>query len=135
LPEHGIYHVTARGVDHCAIVRDDADCVRFVRLLKDVARREQLVVHAYCLMGNHFHAVVESSLAQLSRALHRINGVHARRFNRRHGRSGHLFQGRFHSKVIRDDAHLAEACAYTWNNPVRAGLCATADQWPWSGRC
>src|SRR5262245_12908158 len=127
LPERGIYHVTSRGVDHCAIVRDDADRIGFVRLLRTVARREALVVHAYCLMGNHFHAVVEASLAQLSRALHRLNGVYAQRFNRRHGRSGHLFQGRFDAKVVRDETHLAEACAYTWNNPVRAGLCETAD--------
>ena len=80
------------------------------------------------------HAIVESSLGQLSRALHRLNGIHAQRFNERHARTGHLFESRFHAKVIRDDAHLAAACLYTWANPVRAGLCDAAEQWPWSGR-
>jgi REP element-mobilizing transposase RayT len=134
LPAHGIYHVTARGVDRCAIVRDDLDRTRFVALLRAVAAREGLVVHAYCLMNNHFHAIVESSLEQLSRALQRVNGVYAQRFNRRHARTGHLFQERFHSKLVRDEAHLADACAYTWDNPVRAGLCDAAAQWPWNGR-
>jgi putative transposase len=134
LPERGIYHVTARGVDRCAIVRDDADRLGFVRLLGSVARREHLRVHAYCLMDNHFHAVVESRLDQLSRALHTLNGVHAQRFNERHARSGHLFESRFHSKVIRDETHLAAACVYTLQNPVRAGLCDAAEQWRWGGR-
>jgi putative transposase len=134
LSESGIYHVTARGVDGCAIVRDDVDRHMFVKLLRANARRERLVIHAYCLMDNHFHAVVETTLDRLSRSLQRLNGTHAQRFNRRHGRIGHLFQSRFHARVIRDDEHLADACAYTWNNPVRAGLCDTARQWPWNGR-
>jgi REP element-mobilizing transposase RayT len=121
-------------VDRCAIFRDDVDRLMFVRLLRTLAPREAVVVHAYCLMTNHFHAVVESSLAQVSRALHALNGVHAQRFNRRYGRTGHLFQGRFHATVLRDDEHLADACSYTWNNPVRAGLCDEAHQWPWNGR-
>ena len=134
LPESGIYHVTARGVDRSPIFHDDVDRLRFVRLVRTVAGRDAVVVHAYCLMTNHFHAVVEASLAQISRAFHSINGVHAQRFNRRYGRTGHLFQDRFHAKVIGDEEHLAHACSYTWNNPVRAGLCDAAEQWPWNGR-
>jgi REP element-mobilizing transposase RayT len=134
LPPEGIYHVTARGVDRCAIVRDDVDREFFVRRLRRVAGGERLVVHAWCLMDNHYHAIVECSLDRLSHALQRLNGGHAQGFNRRHGRLGHLFQGRFDAKVVRDEAHLARACTYTWDNPVRADLCETAEQWPWSGR-
>jgi len=72
LPERGIYHVTARGVDRCAIVRDDVDRAGFVGLLRSAARRERIAVHAFCLMDNHFHAIFEGSLGQLSRVLHRL---------------------------------------------------------------
>jgi putative transposase len=134
LPPYGIYHVTSRGVDRCAIYRDDEDRADFMRLLRDVASRWHWIGHAYCLMGNHYHAIVETHLERLSAGLHRLNGSHAQRFNERHGRGGHLFQGRFHARVLRDDEHLADVCHYTWNNPVRAGLCETGHEWPWSGR-
>jgi len=134
LPPQGVYHVTARGVDRCAIYRDDDDRAAFVALLGLVARRRKWVVHVYCLMGNHYHLIVETTLERLSAGLHRLNGTHAQQFNERYGRVGHLFQGRFDSRVIRDDEHLAGAIEYTRNNPVRARLVETADQWPWSGR-
>jgi REP element-mobilizing transposase RayT len=135
LPPSGIYHVTARGVDRCAIVRDDDDRAAFVELLRLVTRRSRWVVHGYCLMNNHYHLVVETALERLSAGSHRLNGIHAQRFNERHGRTGHLFQDRFHARSLRDDEHLSRAVEYVRNNPVRAGLCATAEQWPWSGRC
>jgi REP element-mobilizing transposase RayT len=134
LPPEGVYHVTARGVDRRAIYRDDEDRAFFIALLRLVARRHEWVVHAYCLMDNHYHVIVATRLERLSVGFHRLNGTHAQRFNELHGRVGHLFQSRFHARVIRDEAHLADACTYTWNNPVRAGLCDAADQWPWNGR-
>ena len=84
-------------------------------------------------MGNHYHALIEASRDSLSAGLHRLNGTHAQRFNKRHGRVGHLFQDRFHARVLRDDEHLAHACEYVWNNPVRAEICLEAHDWPWSG--
>jgi REP element-mobilizing transposase RayT len=84
-------------------------------------------------MPNHYHAIFDAERARLSKALHRLNGVYATQFNERHNRVGHLFQDRFHARVARGDEHLAKACAYVWNNPVRAGLCAEAHEWPWSG--
>ena len=125
--------MTSRGVDRCAIVRDDHDRLSFVKLLRASGYRWRWKCHAYCLMGNHYHLIVETKLEQLSRGCHRLNGIHAQEFNSRHGRVGHLFQGRFESRVIRHEAHLAAACAYTWNNPVRASLCPEAGEWPWSG--
>jgi REP element-mobilizing transposase RayT len=134
LPPSGVYHVTSRGVDRCAIFLDDDDRTAFVRLLRVVGRRWRWVVHAYCLMDNHYHVIAETSLERLSAGFHRVNGVHAQRFNERHGRVGHLFQDRFYARVLRDDEHLADACAYVWNNPVRASLSSASYDWPWSGR-
>jgi hypothetical protein len=71
-------------------------------------------------MDNHYYAIVETALERLSAGCPRLNGLHAQHFNERHGRVGHLFQGRFDARVLRDDEHLARACAYVWNNPVRA---------------
>ena len=89
-------------------------------------------VLSYCLMPNHMHYVVDARLDELSVALHRINGLYAQRFNREHGFRGHLFQGRFHSKPIRDEAHLPGSIRYVELNPIRAGLCEHPAQWRWS---
>jgi putative transposase len=134
LPSPAVYHVTARGVNRCAIYADDDDLRFFTGLFRQTMLREGLDCHAFCLMPNHFHAIVEGAIESISRAVQRVNGVHAQRFNERHARSGHLFQGRFSSRVLRDDEHFAAACAYVWDNPVRAGLCAEAHLWPWGGR-
>jgi REP element-mobilizing transposase RayT len=133
LPGYGFFHLTSRGVDRCLIFRDADDYRLFVLLLRSAMRREGLRVHAYCCMPNHYHAVVEGPMEAISRALHRLNGIHAREFNARHGRSGHLLQERFHSEVIETDEHFLNACEYVWNNPVRAGLCSSRREWPWSG--
>ncbi len=87
---------------------------------------------AYCLMPNHVHLVVDAEIEQLSVAMHRVNGVYAQRFNRVHGFRGHLFQGRYHSKPIGDEAHLPGSIRYVVMNPVRAGLCERPENWRWS---
>ena len=133
LPAQGIYHVTARGVARGPIFLDDEDRTGFVGLLQRVTERLLWKCHAYCLMDNHYHTIVETQLQSLSRGFHRINGIHAQQFNERHARVGHLFQERFHAQVVRDDEHLANTCEYIWNNPVRVGRCATAADWPWNG--
>ena len=106
----------------------------FVDALRKVVRDLRWKCHAYCLMDNHYHAIIETYLESLSSGFHRVNGLYAQRFNKRYQRVGHLFQNRFHARVLRDDEHLANACDYVWNNPVRAGLCVEAFEWPWSGR-
>lgn len=131
LPD-GIYHATARGTNRTAIVVDDLDCEAFTSLLALVVRRWRWYVAAFCLMPNHYHLVVEAPVQRLSRGMHALNGRHARRFNERHGRSGHLFQERFDARLIESEEHLGTACAYVIDNPVRAGLCATAEDWPWA---
>jgi putative transposase len=128
----GVYHVTARGVNGCAVFGDDVDRVLFLRLLGDCIERFAWRCHAFCLMGTHYHLVVETLRARLSAGLHRLNGLYAQRFNHRHERTGHLFGDRFHGWLVRDEDHLRATCRYVVLNPVRAGLCATASEWPWS---
>jgi putative transposase len=128
----GVFHVTARGVAREPIFRDDTDRILFLRLLAESTRHDAWRCHAFCLMGTHYHLVVETTVARLSGGLHRLNGVYAQLFNRRHARRGHLFGDRFHAWVVADDEHLTATCRYVLDNPVRAGLCPRADDWPWS---
>ena len=83
-------------------------------------------------MGNHYHLVFLSTRSALSAGMHGVNGRYAQAFNVRHARRGHLFGDRFDSRVVEDDAYLEALCGYVANNPVRAGLCERADEWPWS---
>ncbi len=129
----GSFHVTARGAGRIAIYRDDDDCRTFLGLLGLVARTHRWRVHAFCLMTNHYHLVVEATVAQLSAGFQRLNGRYAQSFNGRHGRWGHLFGERFWSGQIEDEDELGAVCRYVVANPVRAGLCAYPADWRWIG--
>jgi REP element-mobilizing transposase RayT len=133
LPQHGVYHVTLRGVDRRDIVRDDFDRRRWVRLRRQSFARFDIGTHVWCLMTNHYHLLVEGKLTDISRALHRLNGMYAQRFNTRHDRSGSLYEQRPRIGPIGEDEHLEAAQAYVRANPVRAGLCTTPADWEWSG--
>jgi REP element-mobilizing transposase RayT len=127
-----IHHVTGRGNAGRRIYRDDADRRRFLEMLTQVVQRHSWLCHAYCLMDNHYHLLVETIGANLGAGMQWLNGTYAQAFNRRGGRSGHLFQGRYHATLVRRDAHLLEAARYIVLNPVRAFLCDGADEWEWS---
>jgi REP element-mobilizing transposase RayT len=131
-PAGGIFHVTARGNRRQEIFVDDQDRVQFLALLAVVVARLGWRCHAYCLMTNHFHLLVETPVESLSLGMQRLNGAYAQAFNRRHGYDGHLFQGRFHSVAVESDWHLFELSRYIVLNPVRAGLCAHPGAWRWS---
>jgi putative transposase len=131
LPD-GIYHVTSRGVAQSAIFRSDDDRVFFLRLFASVVDRWQWEVHAFCLMGNHYHLVLETSQPHLSGGMQSLNWRYAEAFNDTYLRSGHLFGARFASYVIADEDYLANACTYVVHNPVRAGLCERGADWPWA---
>ena len=103
-----------------------------MRLLSDVVASGRWSCYAYCLMGTHYHLVLESDCHALSAGVQRLNGIYAQFFNRRHERTGHLFGDRFHAWVIVNEEHLRATCAYVVENPVRAGLCANPSEWPWS---
>jgi putative transposase len=132
LPD-GTFHVTSRGAGPIPIVADEHDCWLFLRLLAATPRRFGWMLRVYCLMTTHYHVLVETTVVRLSRGMHWLNGMHARRFNERHGRSGHLFGERFSSYVIESEDQFEAAFQYVLENPVRAGLCADASEWPWSG--
>jgi putative transposase len=131
LPD-GIFHLTARGVDRELLFRDDADRILFLRLLGQTVELQAWLCHAFCLMSTHYHLVVETTQTALSRGAHRLHGLYAQLFNRRHARRGHLFGDRFQAWVVDDEDHFHATCAYVLENPVRAGLCADAADWPWS---
>jgi putative transposase len=133
LPSPATYHVTSRGVAQCDIYLDTEDRRQFVRLLQRVARRWNWRCPAYTLMTNHYHVLVDARIDDVSLGMRTLNGAYARQFNERHARVGHLYQGRFEIRVLRDDEHLENASEYIWNNCVRAGLCETAAEWPWNG--
>jgi putative transposase len=131
LPD-GFFHVVARGVAGTLIYRSDDDRRRFLQLLGRCEERHRLSCHAYCLMSTHYHLVVGCTRGALSGALCEVNGIYARGFNRRHGRFGHLFAERFSARRIESEDYLYEACSYVLLNPVKAGLCAQIEDWPWS---
>jgi putative transposase len=133
LPSSGVYHVTTRGVARTAIFLDDDERRFFLRLFADVVRLHDWLCHAFCLMTNHYHLVIETELWRLSHGMQRLNGVYALAFNRRHRRNGHLFGDRFAAWVPSSDDHLHATCQYVLQNPVRAGVCARAEEWPWAG--
>jgi putative transposase len=133
LDNHVFFHATARAVFGAVLFEDDLDRLDFLQLLQSTTELCEWRCHAHCLMGTHYHLVLEVSRERLSEGMRQLNGNYARRFNRRHGRRGHLFDERFSSYVVRDECHLAAAIEYVLQNPVRAGLCEHAHDWQWSG--
>ena len=117
--EGAAYHVTARGNERRAIFRDDTDRKRFVQTLGEAAERFGLAVHAYCLMPNHYHLLLATPRANLSRAVGWLQTTYAVRHNRRHDRCGHLVQGRFKAHLIDADAYARRLVRYVHLNPVR----------------
>jgi putative transposase len=130
--ETGVYHVTSRGNARQAIFRDEVDYSTFLRMLAPVAADFGWLCSAFCLMPNHYHLLLEVPEGSLPRGMHLLNGRYARRFNVRHERDGHLFQGPYRVEPVTRDSHFAEACRYIVLNPVRAGLVAEPGEWPWS---
>jgi len=128
----GLYHITSRGDGREDIYLTNADRKAFIRLLGEVCKRFGWFCYAYCLMGNHYHLFIETSDANLSRGMRQLNGVYTQRFNRRHGRCGHVFQGRYKAIVVQKEAYLLELCRYVVLNPVRAGIVSDVADWPWS---
>lgn len=124
--------MTSRGNAGSPLFLDAEDELRFLGLVERVVRSHSWICHAYCLMGNHFHLVVETPQPNLARGMRRLNSSYAQGFNGRYGRVGHVFQGRYKAVLIEKDAHLLEVCRYVVLNPVRAGLCARPEHWPTS---
>ncbi len=127
-----VYHVTGRGNERKAIFRDDVDRERFLDTLAGVNRRYHFICHAYCLMNNHYHLVLETPEGNLSKGMRNLNGVYTQAFNRRHRRPGHLLQGRYKAILVQKESHLLEVCRYVVLNPVRANATSSPEVWRWS---
>lgn len=127
-----IYHVTSRGDRREPIYRDDGDRMAHLKVLEQATDRFDAQLLAYCQMGNHYHLVLHTRQANLSRFMRHMNGVYTQRFNRRHGLVGHLLQGRFKAILVDRDAYLLSLCRYVERNPLAAGLVPHPADWPWS---
>jgi putative transposase len=127
-----IAHVTSRGNARQVIFLDDYDYLSFLRMLAELVPGRAWRCHAFCLMPNHIHLLLETPELELAGGMQLLKGRYARRFNARHERVGHVFQARYHAEPVTLDEHLLEASRYIVLNPVRAGLCADAADWPWS---
>jgi REP element-mobilizing transposase RayT len=127
-----IYHITSRGNAKQEIFKTAEDRDAFLRTLQSVIERYRWLCHAYCLMKNHYHLLVETPGGNLSVGMRQLNGVYTQAWNRINGRSGHLFEGRFKSIVVDKDNYLLEASRYIVLNPVRAGLVDDPSRWRWS---
>lgn len=129
---NAIHHVTQRGNDRQLLFETPDDYRVFLETLAHCVARYRWRVLSYCLMPNHLHLLVQTPDANLSLGMRRLTGSYARQFNAAHDRSGHVFQGRFGSRLIEDEEHLHAALAYIALNPVQAGLAATPQDWIWS---
>jgi len=129
---YGYYHVVTRGNNRCSIYEDARDRELFLRILGRVARRYGWVFYAYCLMGNHYHLVMQIGERGISRGMCELNTAYAATYNVRHGRMNHLFGRRFWSEFITTDEYFLAACRYVLQNPIRAGIAERCEDWKWS---
>lgn len=127
-----VYHAMARGVDGRDIFVDDRDREFFLDALNRVCANASADVLAYCLMGNHFHVAIKVGMVPLAEIMQRVLTGYSLAFNRRHDRTGHLFQARYKAIVCLNDAYLAALIRYIHMNPVRAGIVLKPQDWPWS---
>ena len=131
ISEGDIYHIMARGTGRQLIYECDEDREVFLRILKKAITSKHVELYAWCLMGDHYHLLVHAPLPQSSSMVHLLNGAYARWFNDKRGRVGHLFQGRFKSEPVNDDAYLMTVIRYIHRNPDSIGV-DWAESYPWS---
>lgn len=127
-----VYHVTSRGNEKKPVFKDDTDRENFLNAVQHVNKRYNWICHAYCLMTNHYHLLIETPDGNLSIGMRQLNGVYTQLFNKWHGRTGHLFQGRYKAILIQKDSHLLEVCRYVVLNPLRAKMIERPEDWKWS---
>ncbi len=127
-----LYHVTSRGNAKGSIFIDDGDRDKFLKILSSVVKKHEWLCHGYCLMDNHYHLLIETPKANLSKGMRQLNGVYTQTFNRIHDRVGHIFQGRYKAILVEKDGYLLELCRYIVLNPVRAGIVKEPEDWRWS---
>jgi len=127
-----VYHLISRGNNRGRVFHGKADYEAFFAVLEQTVDRFGWLCHSYCLMGNHYHLLMETPLPNLPSGMRQLNGVFTQRYNKRRGRVGHLFQARYTSILVERDSHLLTLVRYVAWNPVRAGLCSEPAAWRWS---
>ncbi len=127
-----LYHVTSRGNAGSRIFKKDTDRQSFLDLLGFVIERFNWLCHAYCLMDNHYHILIETPEGNLSRGMRQLNGIYTQKYNTKYHITGHLFQGRYKAIIVDKDSYLLELCRYIILNPVRAGMVYDPKEWKWS---
>jgi len=127
-----LYHITSRGDRREDIYLSDEDRNDWLEVLGVVCARFNWVVHAYCQMTNHYHLLAETVEGNLARGMRQLNGEYTQRFNRRHGLTGHLFQGRYKAILVQKETYLLELSRYVVLNPLRAKMVKSLDRWAWS---
>lgn len=127
-----LYHITSRGDRREDIFYTDSDRVLFLELLEHTCQRYNWICHAYCLMSNHYHLIIETLDGNLSKGMRQLNGVYTQKINRKYEKVGHLFQGRFKSILVDKESYLLELSRYVVLNPVRARMVSTVNEWLWS---
>lgn len=136
LSETGTYHVMMRGNERKNLFQGDEDKQRFLETLFVKRKETGFSVYAYCLMDNHIHLLIKESEESLATTMKRVNASYAFYFNQKYHRVGHLFQDRFKSEPVEDDRYLMAVARYIHNNPVKAGMVDTLEQYKWSSyRC
>jgi len=127
-----VYHLTGRGNRQEKIFLDDDDRSGFLEILEKTVHRYNWLCYAYCMMDNHYHLLIETLDANLSLGMRQLNGMYTQFSNRKHGKVGHVFQGRFKSILVEKDAHLLELCRYIVLNPTRVKMVDHPGKWQWS---
>ncbi len=127
-----LYHVTSRGNEKRRIFLQDSDRLRFLRILEEYHDRYGILIHNYVLMDNHYHLVIETPRGNLLKVMHGLNGGYTGYFNRKHGRVGHLFQGRYTGILIDKESYLLQLSRYLNLNPVVAKIVERPEQYKWS---
>ena len=130
----GIYHVLQRGVNQQRIFEQAEDYIHFLDCLYEVKKLTGLTLYAYCLMGNHIHILLKEGTEPLSMILRRLGTRYATWFNKKYGRSGHLFQDRYKSEPVETDEYFLSVVIYIYQNPVKAGICRFSTEYEWSSR-
>ena len=126
------YHVTSRGNEQKDVFKSRRDREKFLEYLASATERYGAAIHAYCLMSNHYHLLLETPEGNLSQIMRHINGAYTIYFNVKRKRAGHLFQGRFKAILVEADEYALELSRYIHLNPVRVGMAKNPGDYPWS---
>ena len=126
------YHITSRGNERKSIFKSLADKEKFLFYLESATRRYDAIIHAYCLMGNHYHLLLETPTGNLSQIMRHINGAYTTYFNKKRQRAGHLLQGRFKAILVDMDEYCKELSRYIHLNPIRAKMIDNLHDYRWS---